>query len=375
MKTLCPLLLAGAIALAQPSPPFRARVRPAAPAGGSMPAGKPVTIPAPLGLPPVPFPADNPPTAETIALGHRLFFDKLLSRDGTVACASCHLPKAAMADPRPVSLGVNGGVGGRNAPSILNAAYHDTQFWDGRARSLEEQAAMPVPDGVEMAHSLTGVERRLAANPAYVKLFAKAFGPGRITFEMAAKAIASYERTLLSGNSPFDRYQFGGDKKALSEAAIRGLALFSDATLDGPNCISCHRIEDKFATFTESRFHNSGVAWDEEKRAYKDKGRIAVTGTPKDAGAFKAVTLRNITLTAPYMHDGSMQTLEEVLDFYFEGGRRNPLLSGVMPHHGVPNIPKAEQAQAKADLVEFLKALTGDMPAGAAPPGPVEAKR
>jgi cytochrome c peroxidase len=219
-----------------------------------------------------------------------------------------------------------------------------------------------------MAHSLAGVERRLAAHPEYVDLFARAWGPGKITFEMAAKSIASYERTLISGNSPFDRYYFGGDRKAMNASAIRGLDLFLDITLDGPNCVSCHRIEKTYATFIETRFHNTGIAWDPPAKIFLDLGRFGVTGEAKDEGAFKVPTLRNIALTAPYMHDGSIKTLEEAVDFYFEGGRPNPRLSGVVPHKGVPSIPKAKQPQARADLAEFMRALTGEIPKNAQPP-------
>jgi cytochrome c peroxidase len=282
--------------------------------------------------------------------------------DGSISCSSCHDPKTAFTDGRRVSLGVGKAPGVRNAMTILNAAYHLTQFWDGRARSLEEQAAGPIPNELEFAHSIPGVERKLSADPDYVRLFAAAFGPGRITFEMVAKSIASFERTLLSGNSPFDRYYYGGDKSALSESAVRGLHLFLEGNLDSPNCAGCHKIGEQFATFTEPRFHNTGVAWQPEKRTFSDLGRFRVSGDEKERGAFKVPTLRNIALTAPYMHDGSIATLEEVVDFYFQGGRNNPQLSGVMPHAGVPNIPKEQQPQAKKDLVEFMKALTGEMP-------------
>ena len=332
------------------------------------PIGKPIEIAAPLGLPPVPIPPDNPPTAETVALGRRLFFDKILSRDRSLSCASCHDPKHGMADPNPNSNGYRDQKGNRNAPTVLNAAYASPLFWDGRAPTLEKQAEGPVENPIELAHSLIGVERRLMSDPAYVALFAKAWGPGPITYELAAKSIASYERTLVSGNSPFDRYYFGGDKTAMNESAIRGLKLFLDPSLRAANCISCHRIDDTHATFTEARFHNTGVAFDPATGKIKDPGRAAINGDGRLNGGFRTVTLRNIALTAPYMHDGSMKTLEEVIDFYFEGGRTNSSISNDMPQPGLPDIPKEQQAQAKKDLVEFMKALTGDMPAGAAPP-------
>jgi cytochrome c peroxidase len=334
----------------------------------AMPVGKRITIPTPLGLPPVPIPEDNPPTEETVALGHKLFFDKLFSRDGTVSCASCHDPKSGMADPRPVSLGVGNLPGTRNAPTVINAAYNPFQFWDGRVFTLEEQAEGPVSNPVEFAHSLAGVERRLNADPVYVELFAKAWGPGRITYDMVAKSIASYERTLVSGNSPFDRYMYGGDKTAMNESAIRGLRLFLNPSLKAANCISCHRIDEKHATFMEARFHNTGVAWDPIRRVLTDLGRVAVSGNTRLTGAFKTMTLRNIALTAPYMHNGSIKTLEDCVRFYFEGGRVNSFLSNDMPAPGVPDIPKDQQEQAIKDIAEFMRALTGDMPALAREP-------
>ena len=366
--------VAGGMPAAEPEMPYRSRSRAALEASAprstqpKLPIGKPIGIKAPLGLPPVPIPEDNPPTAETVALGRKLFFDKILSRDGTISCASCHDPKHGMADPNQFSEGVGGKKGTRNAPSVLNVAYASPLFWDGRAPSLEKQAEGPVANPVEMNHSLVGVERKLMASPEYVKLFAKAWGEGPITFEMVAKSIASYERTLVSGNSPFDRYYYGGDKSAMNESAIRGLKLFMNPSLKAANCISCHRIDENYATFTEERFHNTGVAFDPKTAALKDRGRAEITGNDRLSGAFRSLTLRNIALTAPYMHDGSMKTLEEVMDFYFDGGRPNFHISNDMPAPGLPNIPKEEHEQAKKDLVEFLKALTGEMPAGAAPP-------
>ncbi|MEP7366524.1 MAG: cytochrome c peroxidase [Acidobacteriota bacterium] len=332
------------------------------------PIGKPIDIPAPLGLPPVPIPPDNPPTAETVALGRRLFFDKILSRDRSLSCASCHDPKHGMADPNPNSNGYRDQKGNRNAPTVLNAAYASPLFWDGRAPTLEKQAEGPVENSIELAHSLLGVVRRLMSDPTYIAQFAKAWGPGPITFETVEKSIASYERTLVSGNSPFDRYYFGGDKTAMNASAIRGLQLFLDPSLRAANCISCHRIDDTHATFTEARFHNTGVAFDPATGKIKDPGRAAINGDGRLNGGFRTVTLRNIALTAPYMHDGSMKTLEEVVDFYFEGGRTNNAISNDMPQPGLPGIPKDQQPQAKKDLVEFMKALTGDMPPGANPP-------
>lgn len=364
-------LAAAAVLLAADSAiPLRARSRGTGipPARPAIPIGEPITIRAPLGLPPVPVPKDNPPTRETVFLGRKLFFDKLFSRDNTVSCASCHDPRYGFADPRPVSEGVNGLKGTRNAPTVLNAAYNEILFWDGRAPTLEAQAAGPVDNPVELAHSLIGVERKLAADPVYADLFAKAWGPGRITYEMVAKSLASYQRTLVSGNSPFDRYYYGGDKTAISASAIRGLKLYLNPSLKAANCVSCHRIDEKFSTFTEPRFHNTGAAWNPVTLTLMDLGRALIKPGPKMAGAFRTMTLRNIALTAPYMHDGAMKTLEETIDFYFDGGRPNQNISVDMPDPGLPDIPKAEQAQGKKDLVDFMKALNGDIPPDAVPP-------
>jgi cytochrome c peroxidase len=367
-----PVLLLAFPLCAQSIIPLRARSRVPAipPARAAIPAGTPIAIPTPLGLPPVPIPPDNPPTAETVALGRKLFFDPILSRDNTISCASCHDPKHGLADPRPSSEGVKRARGTRNAPTVLNAAYNGFQFWDGRVFTLEQQAAGPVANPLEMAHSLLGVERRLMASPTYNALFERAWGPGRITYEMVAKSIASFERTLITGNSPFDRYYYGGDKNAMNESAIRGLQLYLNPSLKAANCVSCHRIDEKFSTFAEDRFHNTGVAWDPIAKALTDPGRVAIDGNARLSGAFKTPTLRNIALTAPYMHNGSMKTLEEVIDFYFEGGRVNPTISNDMPAPGLADIPKDQQTQAKKDLVEFMKALTSDLPPNATPPAP-----
>ena len=192
----------------------------------------------PSGPTPVPIPSNNPLTAETVALGRKLYYDPLLSVDGTIACASCHHPDTGFADGKPVSEGVGGQKGGRSAPSVFNAAYYTTQFWDGRAAHLEEQARGPVGNPIEMAHTLEGAVDKLSADATYRKDFEKAFGPGPITYEMVEKSIASFERTVISGDSPFDRYFYGGDETALSEAARRGLDVFRDPQRG--NCTACH---------------------------------------------------------------------------------------------------------------------------------------
>ncbi len=325
----------------------------------SPPGGNAVKLKVPLGLPPVPIPADNPPTAEKIALGRKLYYDPILSVDNTIACASCHGPASGFADPKPFSAGVGGKTGGRNAPTVLNAAYNALQFWDGRAPSLEKQAEGPVQNPVEMANTLPAVEKKLLADAAYRAEFEKAFGPGPITYEKVEKAIAAFERTVISGNSPFDRYFYGGDKSALSPSARRGLEVFRNPKKG--NCAACHAIGEKNALFTDNKFHNIGVGAD-YKDNYQDLGRYNVTHNEADKGAFKTPTLRNIAKTAPYMHDGSLKTLKDVVDFYVGGGNSNPHLDKEI--HALDFLT----AQQRADLVAFLESLTGEMPRNAGPP-------
>jgi cytochrome c peroxidase len=317
-----------------------------------------MAIKAPLGLPPVPIPADNPPTAEAIALGRRLYFEKQLSSDNTVSCANCHNPALHFADGLRVASGVGAQQGTRNTPTTLNAAYNLAQFWDGRAASLEQQAGMPIANPLEMNLPHEVVVTKLSAAQSYRDEFAKVFGPGPITMDKVQKAIASFERTLLSGNSPFDRYQYGGDKTALSAEAIRGLAVFTDKKRG--NCVACHLIGEQSALFTDNLFHNLGTGMDANGEL-KDLGRFVQTKVEADRGALRTPSLRNVAKTAPYMHDGSLKSLKEVIDFYIGGGNSNPQLD--------PQIkPLVLSAQERADLLAFLESLTGDLPANAEPP-------
>jgi cytochrome c peroxidase len=325
---------------------------------GDRPIGAVVQIKAPLGLPPVPIPADNPPTAETIALGRKLFYDARLSKDNSLSCASCHNPRFSFTDGQKLSRGMNGRLGVRNAPTIMNAAYLPFQFWDGRAVSLEEQAAGPMADPVEMGQPHKVSASKLSADPVYRKMFFKAFGPGAITINRIEKALASFERTVLSGNSAFDRYKFGGDKKALTSAQIRGLAIFEDPHRG--NCAACHTINDKYALFTDTKFHNIGEGVGDDGK-FSDIGRYHETKIATDRGAFKTPTLRNIAETGPYMHDGSVKTLKGVVDFYAGGGNSNPYLDREV------RVIKLS-AQDRTDLVEFMKALSGEMPPSVGPP-------
>jgi cytochrome c peroxidase len=324
----------------------------------AMPAGQRAEIKAPLGLPPVPIPEDNPPTMETIALGRRLYYDPILSSDGTVSCASCHGPDVGFADPRQFSVGVGGKKGGRQAPSVINAAYYTTQFWDGRAASLEEQAVGPMQNPVEMAHTIEGVTRALAQDKTYVAEFERAFGPGPVTIERAAKAIASFERTILSGNSPFDRYMYVGEQDALNASAKRGLQIFRDPKK--ANCAVCHTITEEYALFTDNKFHNLGVGANLDG-TLQDKGRYEVSKQDADHGAFKTPTLRNIAQTAPYMHDGSLKTLKEVVDFYVGAGNSNSWRDKEIKELGHLT------GQERQDLEAFLESLTGELPAETRP--------
>lgn len=321
------------------------------------PLGPPLAIATPLGLPPVPMPADNPPTARTIALGKRLYFDKRLSSDNTIACATCHDPSKGFADGRAVSTGVAGKQGTRSAPTTLNALFSPVQFWDGRAASLEAQAAGPIanPSEMNLPHALC-VEK-LSADGELTAAFNEAFGPGGITLLRMQRAIAAFERTLVSGNSAFDRFYFAKQPAALSEAAQRGWKLFRDPLQ--ANCIACHLVGANQATFTDGLFHNLGTGMNSEGEL-TDLGRYNQTKRPADRGAFKTPTLRNIALTAPYMHDGRLKTLRHVVDFYVGGGNSNPDLDKLIK-------PLALTGRDRDDLVAFLESLTGELPAIATP--------
>jgi cytochrome c peroxidase len=300
----------------------------------------------PQGLPPVFWPDDNPYSAEKVALGRLLYFDLRLSSDETVSCASCHAPAQAFTDGLPFSLGILGQKGGRSAPTVINRAYTTLQFWDGRARTLEEQAKGPLANPLEMTsikeenQAHTEVVQRVREIPGYAAKFRAVFGEGPITIDAVAKAIATFERTVLSGNSAFDRYK-AGEKSALSDSQLRGMKVFFNKA----QCDSCHLGFN----FSDESFMNIGVGMDKPN---PDLGRFAVSKREADKGAFKTPTLREVAQTAPYMHDGSMRTLEEVVEHYNKGGIKNPWLSQQIK-------PLNLTEQEKKDLVEFLKGLNG----------------
>ena len=309
----------------------------------------PIRLALPLGLDLyMPVPEDNPLTAEKIALGRRLFFDPLLSRDYTLSCGSCHDPRRAFTDGLPVAVGIQGRHGTRNAPTLVNRAYGKAQFWDGRAASLEEQALQPIENPDEFDMTIEEVLVRLKAQGDYPSLFLSAFG-GEVNAEDLGRALATYVRTIFSGEAPIDRYM-SGEREALSEKQLQGLRLFRGKA----NCTACHLGP----TFTDEQFHNTGVAWREGKLT--DPGRFKVTRKQEDRGKFKTPTLRDVFRTAPYMHDGSFATLTEVVEFYNEGGRANPTLdTELRTLHLEP--------EEKASLLAFLETLSGTLQEGYKP--------
>ena len=307
-------------------------------------------IKIPLGLAPdLQAPPGNPPTREKVELGRHLYFDERLSAGGDVSCATCHHPDHGFTDNLPVSPGHKGQRGTRSAPTVINATYSYLQFWDGRAATLEEQALGPIQNPVEMGSTVEGMVATVQGIADYAPRFAAAFGDPAITAERVAQAIASYERTVLSGNSKWDRFM-AGDAAAMSEPEKRGWELFKGKA----QCTLCHAGQ----TFSDSDFHNLGVGMGAAK---PDPGRFVVTNDEKDRGAFKTPTVRDITRTAPYMHDGSQRTLEEVVAFYNKGGEKNRWLD--------PKIrPLGLTREESADLIVFLRALDGELPNPVGPP-------
>lgn len=326
------------LALVTPAPHFLAA--PDAPATGmAFPKDGPKI---PLGLVPILWPRDNPYSAEKAELGWLLYFDTRLSVDGTVSCATCHDPQHAFADAREFSKGIRGQLGGRSAPTVINRAYSLEQFWDGRAKTLEEQAKGPIANPLEMGHAHDLCEKCVAAIKGYRPKFAAAFGDDKVTIDRIAQAIATFERTVLSGNSPYDRFK-AGDPSALSDGQKRGMEVFFS---NNARCDSCH----EGINFTNGKYANVGIGMDKAK---PDLGRYVVTQKDEDRGAFKTPTLREVARTGPYMHDGSLKTLEDVVEHYNKGGVKNPWL-----HPDVRELKLSDRD--KKDLVEFLKALGGE---------------
>lgn len=304
------------------------------------------TMTVPLGLPLIPWPKDNPYTKKKAELGRLLYFDKRLSSNGTVSCATCHSIPRAFADNKPIAEGILNRKGTRHSPTVINAAYQTHYFWDGRAASLEEQCKGPLGNPKEMtllnnvheAHEQC--QERIQSIPGYRALFKEVFGDDDITLDEIAKAIATFERTILSGNSAYDRY-VAGDHSAMTKDQLAGMKVFKFK-----GCINCHNGPN----FTDGRFLNIGVGMD---TANPDLGRYLITKNDKDWGAFKVPTLREVTRTKPYMHDGSISTLDGVIEYYDKGGNSNRNLHPLMH-------PLHLTLEEKNNLRSFMEALDGE---------------
>lgn len=341
--------------------------------------------PPALGLPPLPIPADNPQSAVKVKLGDKLFKDKRFSMTGEVSCATCHDPDKAFTDsPLKTSEGIHKLRGTRNAPTIINAAFFERMFWDGREPTLERQATQPLINPIEMGlpENYAPLLALVRSDPEYQALFKDAFGVSgnAVGLLQVSQAMAAFERTIISGNSPFDHWYFAGEKTAISESAQRGYKVY----IGQGRCVSCHVISQNDALFTDNRFHNINVGFQRigddarrfavafsssKQRGVKvdeavladakssELGRFAVNDAWTDLGAFKTPTLRNVERTAPYMHDGSLAKLEDVVEFYNKGGKvkdEDP----VNDYQSGGIRPLKLDDKQKADLVEFLKTLT-----------------
>jgi len=334
----------------------------------------------PLGLPPIPVPLDNPATAEKVQLGRKLFFDRRLSLNATMSCGMCHIPEQGFTNNElATAVGIEGKTVRRNSPTIYNVAYFSNIFHDGRETRLEYQVWQPMLATNEMANPGIGyVIEKIRRLPDYTGLFENAFGGRGPGIETIGMAIASYERTIISGNSPFDRWYFGKDEVNLSDSAKRGFRLFKGKA----GCASCHTIQENYALFTDDDFHNTGIGWEASLGGDQsevqvqiapgikvpvpssviksvgeplpgDLGRYEVTQDPVDRWRYKTPSLRNVALTAPYMHNGTLGTLMQVVEFYNQGGFKNPLRDPLIRPLG---LSKKEMK----DIVAFLQSLTGD---------------
>jgi cytochrome c peroxidase len=338
----------------------------------------------PLGLPDMSHPIDNMPTAEKIALGRKLFMDRRLSHNNTISCGMCHVPEQGFtSNELATAVGIEGRSHRRNSPTIFNVGYYQFLFHDGREFTLENQVIGPMLAFNEMGNPSIGhVIEKIRNLNDYSGLFEEAFGGG-VTLERLSQAIASYERFLVSGNSKFDQWHYGEDKNALNQEEINGFEIF----IGKGGCVTCHTINDKTALFTDQSFHNTGIGWARNNKVIKkeydsetfpvqlapgvivhvkhdyletssekpqnDVGRFEITEDPKDSWKYKTPSLRNLTVTAPYMHDGSLATLEEVVSFYNKGGEDNPDKDSLLKPLGL-------SAKEQFSLVAFLKSLTGD---------------
>ncbi len=338
----------------------------------------------PLGLPAMEHPKDNLPSAAKIILGRKLFMDRRLSHNNTISCGMCHVPEQGFtSNELATAVGIEGRSHRRNSPTIFNVGFYQFLFHDGRELTLEDQVVGPLLAFNEMGNPSIGhVLEKIRSFKDYSGMFEKAFG-GEVSLERVSQAIAAYERTVVSGNSRFDQWRFGGDANALSKEEQAGFEVFSGKG----GCIACHTINDKTALFTDHSFHNTGIGWarnnkvmkkeyksdtfpvqlapgvvvhvshelieDSSEKPENDVGRFEITEDPKDSWKYKTPSLRNLTVSAPYMHDGSLTTLKEVVEFYNRGGDDNPEKDALM-------IPLAMTLDEQSSLVAFLKTLTGE---------------
>jgi cytochrome c peroxidase len=296
---------------------------------------------APPGFPPMVVPPDNPTTTDGVLLGRMLYYDPILSGDSTLACAGCHMPERAFTDDKRFSVGIDGIEGDRNAPAVINVGWMRELFWDGRAPGVEDQARQPVTNPIEMHLEWAEAVSRLEAHPTYPRLFTRAFGTPEISEDRVVKAIAQFERTMVSANSKYDRWFRGED--VFTESELNGFTLFFTEVGD---CFHCH-VGDN-GLFTDNLYHNIGL-----ESEIVDVGRYAVTGRESDRGLFKTPTLRNLDFTAPYMHDGRFQTLDEVVQHYNSGGHPSPTVDPLIR----VNVGLGLTDSQKRDLIAFLRTL------------------
>jgi cytochrome c peroxidase len=312
-------------------------------------------IKAAIGLPSVPVPSIERMSYEMAELGRLLFFDPNLSSTGKVSCSTCHQPEKAFSNGEPKGTGVHGRQTRRNVPSLFNIAYRPLLRWDGYASSIENFMKYPINGFSEMDfHYLDKVPAYLRSQPLYVNALRSTMAVEEIEFDHVARALAAYQRSLISGNSAFDRYYYGKDKSALSKSAQWGLKLFTGKA----ECSKCHTIGNDYSLFMDHKYHDLGVSWDLVKKEYGDRG-LAEISTNDQAGLFLTPSLRNVAQTAPYMHDGSLKTLDEVIDFFNRGGVRSPNRDPIMK-------PLRLTSEEKRALVAFLESLTGDQKYSAA---------
>ncbi len=300
-------------------------------------------------LPPL-IPEDNPMTKEGVELGRKLFYEKILSGDNSMSCAGCHRQANAFADTGRFSMGIDGQLGGRSAMPIFNAAWNNDHlfFWDGRANSIEDQAFGPVVNPVEMHETWVNAVSELQAHSEYPRLFKKVFGTETIDSVLVAKAIAQFERTLISGNSKFDKYLRG--EVSLTPQELSGFNVFMDEA--GGDCFHCHGSPTN-PLWTDNKFRNNGL-----DAVITDKGLGAITGDPNDDGKFKTPSLRNLSYTAPYMHDGRFATIDDVINFYSVGLQYSPTIDPLMKNVGVGGAQL--DPQERLDLKAFLMTLNDE---------------